>query len=159
MRFKEKLREDPKPDLTSLTDIMFILIIFLTVTTTFAGVGGLNVNLPESSSERKLEETDKIFVVIDRHGDAFVDGRPINDNALAARFAALAAANNQTLVIVQADKIALHGRVVDVMDLAQTAGLRRLAIATNQKSEMSAAPVENAAVPGPAPPAPGATAP
>lgn len=157
MRFKEKQREDPKPDLTSLTDIMFILIIFLTVTTTFAGSGGLNVNLPEASSQRNLEDVEKIFVVIDRTGAAFIDGRPTSDVALEARLQALAAANPQSLVIIQADKTTMHGRVVSVMDMAQTAGLRRLAIATNSKSETAAAPAP--AAPGPSPPAAGATAP
>lgn len=160
MRFKEKRREDPKPDLTSLTDIMFILIIFLTVTTTFATSGGLNVNLPEASSQRALEDVDKLYIVINNRGAAFIDGRPVSEPALEDRFRALARKNPQALVIIEADKTAQHGRVVTVMDLAQAAGLRRLAIATEQKSEGSApAPMEPAPVPGPAPPAPGATAP
>lgn len=159
MQFKEKHRDDPRPELTSLVDIMFILIIFLTVTTTFAGSGGLDVNLPEASSQRAIEDVDKLYIVINRNGAAHVDGAPLTDAALEARLRALAAANPSALVIIQADKTSLHGRVVTVMDLAQTAGIKRLAIATEQKTESPAAPLETApAVPGPAPPAPGDTA-
>ena len=97
-------------------------------------------------------------MVINSTGVAFIDGRATSDVALEAHLKALAVANPQSLVIIQADKTTMHGRVVSVMDMAQTAGLRRLAIATNSKSE-TAAPAEPAPAPGPSPPAAGATAP
>ena len=156
MQFKERRREDPRPELTSLVDIMFILIIFLTVTTTFATSGGINVNLPEASSQRQMDENKKLYVVINRDGGAFLDGAPVNDAALAARLRALAAADPTALVIIEADKTVPHGRVVAVMDMAQVAGLQRLAIATEQK-----APPPIPVLPAASPPASagGATAP
>jgi biopolymer transport protein ExbD len=143
MNFREKVREDPRPELTSLVDIVFILVLFLTVTTTFATSGGINVSLPQASSQRPLEKADKLFVVINKQGDAFIEGEKLTNNELAERFKALGQKASDAVVVLQADRDTLHGRVVEVMDLAELAGLKRLAIAAEQK------PVE--APEGPAP--------
>ena len=144
MNFKEKEREDPRPELTSLVDIVFILVLFLTVTTTFATSGGINVSLPQASSQRPLEKADKLFVVINQQGDAFIEGEKLANNDLAGRFQALAQKAPDAVVVLQADRDTRHGRVVEVMDLAEMAGLKRLAIAAEQK------PLEAPEAPAPA---------
>jgi biopolymer transport protein ExbD len=135
MKFRDREREDPRPELTSLVDIVFILVIFLTVTTTFATSGGINVNLPQASSERPVEKADKLFVVINREGVAFIEGEKMTTEQLAERFRQFSKTSPDAVVVLQADKMTLHGRVVEVMDLAQLAGLKRLAIAAEQKTE------------------------
>jgi len=162
MIFKKRTRDDPRPELTSLVDIIFILVLFLTVTTTFATSGGINVNLPEASSQQPLEKAEKLFIIINRDGQAFIEGERMSDLQLAERFKAMAEKDPGSVVVLQADKTTLHGRVVAVMDLAQTAGLKRLAIATEQKSGEAPGPetVEPATPEPPGTPAPaeGATA-
>jgi biopolymer transport protein ExbD len=103
-----------------------------------------------------MDENKKLYVVINRDGQAFLEGAPVSDAALAERMRALAAADPAALVIIEADKTVFHGRVVAVMDMAQVAGLRRLAIATEQK-----APPPIPVLPAASPPATagGATAP
>ncbi|HUT53194.1 MAG TPA: biopolymer transporter ExbD [bacterium] len=133
MKFKDKEREDPRPELTSLVDIIFILVLFLTVTTTFATSGGINVSLPQASSQRPLEKADKLFVVINKEGDAFIEGEKLTNQQLSGRFKTLSRAAPDGVVVLQADQATLHGRVVEVMDLAEMAGLKRLAIAAEQK--------------------------
>lgn len=140
MKFRLKKRDDPRPELTGLVDILFLLIIFFTITTTFASSGGIDVNLPESSSQRSLEKVDKLFVIIDKDGNAFVDGVQLGNKDLRARFAEVAAKSKDALIIIQADKLALHGRVVAIMDLANGLGLKRIAIATEQKEPKPGSP-------------------
>lgn len=133
MKFTRKERDDPRLQMTGLVDVLFLLIIFFTVTTTFATTGGIDVNLPEASSQRPLEKVEKLFVVINKDGEAFIEGEKVSDRKLRTRFAGLAKTDADAIVILQADRETLHGRVVAIMDMAQNAGLKRLAIAAEQK--------------------------
>ncbi len=135
MQFRKRERDDPRINITPLVDILFLLIIFFTVTTTFATTGGIDVNLPEAASQREIEKVEKLFVIINKQGRAYIEGERMTDPELARRFERLKSEHKDALVIIQADKSTSHGRVVEVMDLAQVTGLRRLAIATEQKAE------------------------
>ncbi len=134
MKFRERKKEDPRISIAPLVDILFLLIIFFTVTTTFATSGGIDVSLPKSSSQAPLEKIDKLFVIINRDGKTFIDGLRLRDDALRARFAEIAAKETESIIVIQADRLAQHGRVVAVMDLASEAGLNRLAIAVEHKT-------------------------
>jgi len=133
MIFRSRQRDDPRPELTSLVDVLFLLIIFFTVTTTFATTGGIDVNLPQASSQRQLEKVEKLFVVINKEGASFIEGERMTDSELINRFRDLAKVHEDALIIVEADQTTSHGRVVTVMDMAQSVGLKRLAIATEHK--------------------------
>jgi biopolymer transport protein ExbD len=132
------MREDPRPDLTPLVDIVFNLLLFFVVTTTFAATGGIGVKLPESSNRQPIEQTEKIIVTMDREGGVYVSGAKKNLAELSAVLSDLAAKNRDALVIIQADRQTRHGLVVAVMDMAQGLGLKRLAIATEKKLEPAA---------------------
>ena len=139
MRFKERERDDPRINITPLVDILFLLIIFFTVTTTFATTGGIDVDLPESRSQSQVENVQKLFVTIDRKGDAFIEGERMSGAELKERFQKLSKERENALVIIQADRSTAHGRVVTIMDLARAEGLKRLAIATQRQPETSSA--------------------
>ena len=72
-------------------------------------------------------------VNVTRDGRVLLDGKQTDDAALEATFRAAAKAHPDTVVLLQADTDATHGKVVHVMDLARTAGLRRLAIVTKSQ--------------------------
>jgi len=133
MEFRKREPDDPRPNITPLVDILFLLIIFFTVTTTFATAGGIDINLPQAASQRRLEKVEKLFVVINSQGRVFIEGERLSYKALSKRFAELAGRNKDALVIIEADRQTDHGEVVAVMDSAQSAGLTRLAIATRSK--------------------------
>jgi len=135
MIFRRRERDDPMPNITPLVDILFLLIIFFTVTTTFATSGGIDISLPEAASQRSLEKVDKLYVVVNRQGQAHIEGERMSDRELSERFRELSDKDADALVVIEADRQTSHGRVVTVMDLAKTAGLKRLAIATEQKQE------------------------
>ncbi len=140
MIFRNRQREDPRLEMTSLVDILFLLIIFFTVTTTFAPTGGIDVNLPQASAQRPVQKTDKLYVVVDKQSKTYVEGKELNENALRQRFNSLVGSEKKVLVIIQADKQTPHGSVVSVMDMAQAAGISRLAIAIEKKAEAATAP-------------------
>ncbi len=135
MIFRNRQREDPRLEMTSLVDILFLLIIFFTVTTTFAPSAGIDVNLPQASAQRPIQKAEKLYVVVDRKSKTYLEGKEINDMQLRNKFASLSESGEDVLVIIQADKGTPHGSVVAVMDMAQAAGLSRLAIAIEKKRE------------------------
>jgi biopolymer transport protein ExbD len=115
--------------------MVFLLLIFFMLSTTFIVTPGIKVNLPKSSAEPVKQE---IQVVITEDGRVFVEGVAVGEAELRQRLGGVARRNaeteTETLVIIKADAKSLHGKVVEVMDIAKTAGLG-LAIATYPKEK------------------------
>lgn len=130
MNFKHARREDVRVDLTPLIDIIFQLVLFFMVSTTFISAPGIQVDLPRSSAQTYLQEQDDVNIWLTRDGEVYVNDQAVDWSGLDARLSN-AAADPETLVIIKADQGVLHGRVVRVMDLARNKGLTRLAIATD----------------------------
>ncbi len=135
MRFSTAQREDPRPELTPLVDVVFQLIIYFAVSTTFAYMGAMKVKLPRAGAPELAQKISKLAIVIRQDGQAFMDEDPVTDGEIEARLVELAKTGPDTLVVIQADKEVYHGRVVRILDMAQTAGLKRLAIATERTFE------------------------
>jgi len=131
LRFsRQSSQQEFRIDLTSLIDVVFLLIIFFMVTTTFQARSGISVNLPESSTDMPTEEFKRVVISLREDGNMYFRDTEVSQEALAEQLKAAAAANPKTLVIIRADKHVAHGRVVSVMDAARSAGLTRLGIAT-----------------------------
>lgn len=117
-------------DITSLVDIVFQLVIFFVLTTTFVSNPGIEVDLPRAKAHEIQHKTEEIVVALTSDGQIILHGKSINVEQLGAIFDATAEQSKATMVILQADQDVAHGRVVEVMDLAKEKGLERLAIAT-----------------------------
>jgi len=115
---------------TPLIDIIFQLVLFFMVSTTFVTSPGIQVDLPRSSAQTILRDRDDVNIWVTSDGAVYVDDDAVDWTGLRAALESAAAANPSTLVIVKADEAVDHGRVVAVMDLARSFGLSRLAIAT-----------------------------
>ncbi len=121
-------RRIPSPvDVTPLIDIIFQLVIFFMVSTNFVTTPGIEVELPRSSSDTILRDSEDIKVWVKPDGEVWLDEQPATLGDLKAAFRA---ATPDTQVVIKADRHVDHGRVVAVMDLARSHGLHRLAIAT-----------------------------
>ncbi|MDE7169486.1 MAG: biopolymer transporter ExbD [Mucispirillum sp.] len=132
MRFrKEKKDTNIMINITSLIDVVFILLIFFAVTTSFVTPTSIKVDLPKAKGEQ-AEEKKNIRVAIDSAGALFLDGEPISDSGLAERFETLKSVNPEAVVIIEADEKSLHGKVVFVIDKARGADFTRFAIATEE---------------------------
>ncbi len=129
MNFSISRRPELLVDVTPLIDIIFQLVLFFMVSTTFVSTSGFDVDLPRSSSQNIIRERDELKIWITADGALYVNDDATDQAGLEVRLKA-AAANPATLVIIKADKAVGHGRVVAVMDLARQHGLEQLAIAT-----------------------------
>ena len=137
--FQPQREEDVRIEITSLIDIVFLLLIFFMVSTTFISVPGMEVSLPRAEAARIEREKREINVVVNREGKIFLNRAPVESsdflNVLREK---IPADGSDTMVIVKGDKGVKYGLVVEVMDLVRKAGIRRLAIAT----ELPSAPGE-----------------
>ena len=129
--FRRTRREPPRVDLTPLIDIIFQLVLFFMVSTTFISAPGFKVDLPRASSDMMVREQDDLQIWMTDEGGIFVDREPVDFEGLIQILEAKARVDPSTLVVIKADMEVGHGRVVTLMDLARSAGLNRLAIATD----------------------------
>ncbi len=125
-RFKSGL------DLTPMVDIVFQLLIFFMVATTMERNPQLRVDLPQASSATAEPSID-LVITIDRKGNIYADEKKVSWKALSSKLKSLAARKPDALIVIRADSQVPHGRVVKVMDLASSYGLKRLAIATRYR--------------------------
>ena len=134
MRFqKEPKKNSSFLDITPIVDTVFNLLIFFALSLNFISTPGIRVNLPKSTAQEISLEKKDIRVVITSTGQLYLNERPVDLTGLAAHFRKAAESNRETQILIQADQQVAHGKVVEVMDLARNAGLRRLAIVTQPK--------------------------
>ncbi|WP_457631813.1 ExbD/TolR family protein [Oceanithermus sp.] len=122
-------RREPTINLAPLVDIVFLLVIFFMVTSTFiTPETGLPVDLPQAVSGEE-EPSGAPTVVVHADGSAYWKGEPVADDELLAALRGVMATDQQGTVILRADRKTPHGRVVQVMDIIRRAGAKRVAIA------------------------------
>jgi biopolymer transport protein ExbD len=123
-------------NITPLTDIFLVLlIIFMVTSSVMADAGarsGLRVNLPKGATKEVSIGQKDLTIAIAQDGKMLVKGQPVDAAELTRILTAAHADNPDTQVIIQADETTHHGRVVAVMELAKSAGLHRLGIATRR---------------------------
>ncbi len=124
--------DDTELDMTPMLDIVFIMLIFFIVTTSFVKESGITVNSPEAETTSRQENAN-IFIAITAEGDVWVDRRPVDPRSVRAIVARLHADNPEGSVIIQSDESAATRILVDVMDQVRLAGVEGIAIAANRK--------------------------
>ena len=133
MKFRRQSREPLSVNLTPLIDIVFLLLIFFMVSTTFTRETQLSVDLPEATGSMREEVERQIEILIDESGDYRVNGRPLVDNRVRTLQAALyeESEGDTTLpMVISADAQSAHEDVVRAMDAAGQMGFTRLTIAS-----------------------------
>lgn len=119
------------PDLTPLTDCVFLLLIFFMVTTTFITTKGISVDLPSGKSESRPSKD--VNIVVDREGVIEINGEVTEMSGLADRIRQVMEANNTRNAILEANRAVLHERVVKIMDVARGEGIESIAFAKSEK--------------------------
>ena len=133
MNLRPQRREDPEINLTPLIDVVFLMLIFFVVSTTFVRESSLKITLPEASPPVQQAATEVLELVIDAEGDYFIGGKPLVNRQLDTVRRALeqsAGGSQQRPLVIRADARTPHQAVVTAMDAAGRAGLTRLSIAT-----------------------------
>ena len=119
------------PDLTPLTDCVFLLLIFFMVTTTFITTKGISVDLPSGKSESRPSKD--VNIVVDRDGVIEVNGEVTKIEELPNRIREVMEANNTRNAILEANRAVLHERVVKIMDVARGEGVESIAFAKSER--------------------------
>jgi biopolymer transport protein ExbD len=136
MRLQHHTKEDPDVDLTSLIDVVFLLLLFFMVSTTFERQALLKVDLPEASMvEDRAEIPESLELVIDDEGRMYLnDQRLIDSEARTIRAAMKQEAGDRRDIplVLRADRLTPHHHVVTVMDVAAQLGFSNLSIATDR---------------------------
>lgn len=123
--------EDAAIDMTPMLDIVFIMLIFFIVTTSFIKEAGVEINKPNAKSVFDQKKA-SIFVAVTADGDVWLDKRKVEVDSVRTNIERLLAEQASEIVVVQADEGAEHGKVVEVMDQIKAAGVNRIAIAANR---------------------------
>lgn len=120
-------------NLTPLIDVVFLLLIFFMVTTSFNRENWMEVNLPQANAQTPEAPSERIDVVVDQDGNYLVNGAALANNRITTLIAALereADGDNSLLVVLTADENARHQAVVTAMEGVGRAGFANLQIAT-----------------------------
>lgn len=138
MKFKRQRSQEVGVDLTPLIDVVFLLLIFFMVSTTFTRESHLNVQLPEASGEVAETEIEQIDVVINAQGQYLVNDRQLVNNRLETLERAireLSQGDTSLPFIITADANTPHQFVVRAMDVAGRLGFAKLSITTERPSD------------------------
>ena len=130
MKRLPKAEEDNELNLTPMLDVVFILLIFFIVTTSFVKETGIDVNRPSATTAEKKSQGN-IFIAINASGDIWIDNREIDIRAVRANIQVLKASYPQSSVIIQSDQDASTGKLVKVMDQIRLAGVQNISIAAS----------------------------
>ena len=130
MKFGNSRRPDPVMDVTPMIDIVFQLVLFFMVSTTFVQSPGIQVDLPRSSAQTVLSDDSDVNIWMTVDGAVYVDDAPVSTEELRSILQTRARVDPNTMVVLKADTGVTHGRVVVVMDMARAFGLTKIAIAT-----------------------------
>ena len=138
MKFRRSRKPDSGINLTPLIDVVFLLLIFFMVTTTFTQETRLLISLPEAGGETVDAEPESLELTIDKEGNYALNGQSLINRDIKTIMAALkdALAGNRDLpVVITADAESSHQAVVTAMDAAGKLGFNQLQIATQQPNE------------------------
>lgn len=135
MQFRQRREEEVSITLTPLIDIVFLLLIFFMVSTTFEKTSELKIDLPEASAEPVEAPPRALEVVVNAQGNYFIDGQEVTGTTVDALLRALKKTvgyERDMPVILRADATTPHQAVVTAMDAISQMGMSRLSIATTR---------------------------
>jgi biopolymer transport protein ExbD len=115
-----------------LVDIVLVVLIIFMVAAPMIMKPSINVNLPKAASGEATEPS-RLAITLLRDGRLFVNGSSFSDQALQGLAAAELAKNPEVQAIISADQEVAHGRVVSVMDIVKSVGIKRFAISIEKR--------------------------
>ncbi|SON49774.1 Biopolymer transport protein exbD2 [Vibrio tapetis subsp. tapetis] len=124
-------KEEAQIDMTSMLDIVFIMLIFFIVTSSFVRESGVEVNRPQASNVVSQKDAG-IFIAITSSNEIYIDKRVVDVERVQATLEHLLLEQPDASLVIQADEHAYNGTVVKVMDGAKGAGVKRIALAAEK---------------------------
>ncbi|MYE07951.1 MAG: biopolymer transporter ExbD [Oligoflexia bacterium] len=131
-RIFKRTEEESGIDLTPMLDVVFIMLIFFIVTTSFVKESGIDVSRPSAKTAKKKQQA-AILVAINQSGEVWIQRRKVDIRSVRANIERLHAESPEGTVVIQADKRSETGLLVDVMDQIRLAGVESIAVSAEQK--------------------------
>jgi len=138
MNLGGKRKDSPDVNLTPLIDVVFLLLIFFMVSTTFKKETAIKIDLPEATAKPVTSKKEKFELVVDSRGRYFLNKKQLVNQDLKTVKQVLSknlGRHSKRPVIIRADSKAPHGSVVTIMDAARQLGILNLSIAITQPKE------------------------
>ena len=126
-------------NVTPLVDVMLVLVVIFIITAPLLA-SSIKLDLPKSDAARPNETPQYVTLVVDKAGQAFLNDQPVSGDQLDQRLRQNAALNPDTEVQLRADEAVPYGRIVEVMGIAQKAGLNRIGFVANAPVTATPAP-------------------
>jgi biopolymer transport protein ExbD len=133
VKFSRRARQEVEVNLTPLIDVVFLLLIFFMVSTTFTKETHLSIDLPESSSQSNRVADLQIEILITREGDFAINGVALinrEQRTLRAAIGKISEGDTAIPMVITADSATPHQSVVTALDVAGQLGFSRLSITT-----------------------------
>lgn len=124
-------QEEAQVDLTPMLDIVFIMLIFFIVTSTFVRESGIEVDKPQATNIVSQKDVG-IFIAVTADNDVYIDKKMVDIERVQAALEAMLLDKPESSLVIQADERAFSGTVIQVMDAAKGAGIEKIAIAAEK---------------------------
>ncbi len=131
-RYSSENHDEAAIDMTPMLDIVFIMLIFFIVTTSFVKEAGIEVNRPSANTAQTVQ-SGNIMIAVGAAGDIWIDKRRVEVDAVRANVERLRAESPEGAIVIQADEQANAGIVVRVMDQVRMAGVENISIAATNE--------------------------
>jgi biopolymer transport protein ExbD len=135
MRIQRRSIKKARIEIIPMIDTIFFLLVFFMISTlSMTRFKGMPVNLPKAASGQQAP-AESAAITINKEHQIFLDKQPVEKTSLADRLGGLIAKNPELLVVINADDGVEHGHVVEVMDIARSANVAKMAIAVKPKEQ------------------------
>jgi biopolymer transport protein ExbD len=135
MRIQRRSIKKARIEIIPMIDTIFFLLVFFMISTlSMSQFKGMPVNLPKAASGRQAP-AESAAITIDKDGRLFLNQQAIDKAALGAALSQQLTKNAEMLVVINADDGVQHGQVVEIMDIARSANVAKMAIAVKPKEQ------------------------
>jgi len=130
MQLRNRPKRDYTVDITPLVDVVFLMLIFFMVSTSFKVASSLKLELPSSNAHEQVNENKEVIVSISAKGQFYVQDEPVSDANLRKRILNQTKGDPNMRVVLRADASTQHRYVVRALDVLRGLGMGKVAIAT-----------------------------
>ncbi len=134
MNFRNKKNKSLEVSLTPMIDVVFLLLIFFMVTTTFSKETSIKIQLPQAEGQEVEQHKQVLLLVIDKSGQFFINDRALADKSLATLTKELTAVggNKKIPLVIHADASAPVQAAISVLDVAKNVGFKNISFTTQK---------------------------
>jgi len=130
MNLRRKKRVDYLVDITPLVDVVFLMLIFFMVSTTFNVSSSLKLDLPSSNATAQQKDMKQVTISVNADGALFVQDESVQDDGLRKRILSISKGDPNMRVVLRADAETRHKRIVFVLDTLRGLQMSKIGIAT-----------------------------